>query len=199
MAETHSSHDAEAAHETNEGPRDPADLTALIRAAQEGDRQAATLLVEAYWDRLFRWLYRLTGDRHRSEDLAQDAFVRALEKLRSFRAGTNFRAWLFRIAYNAFANEERKGGRRGDLPPEALPDDHPGPETEAISRETLARLQAALDRLPVEFRAPLLLNIEERLSFREIGEAMGLKEATARWRVFRARQLLLELLGDDGC
>src|SRR6478752_1261649 len=83
---------------------DPSDEARLVRAAQEGNRPAFASLVEAYWDRLYRWLYQLTRDRHLAEDLAQEAFLKALAHLDRFKAGTNFRAWLFRIAHNAFAN-----------------------------------------------------------------------------------------------
>ena len=56
------------------------------------------MLVERYWDRLYRWLYHLTHDRHAAEDVAQETFLKAFAKLGTFRAGSNFRAWLFRIA-----------------------------------------------------------------------------------------------------
>ena len=72
-----------------------------ILAAQAGDRQAFARLVDAYWDRLFRWLFHLTRDRHRAEDLTQETFLKALAALDSFRAGSNFRAWLFRIYVRA--------------------------------------------------------------------------------------------------
>src|SRR5579885_114791 len=84
----------------------------LIRAAQAGDRTAFAALVERYWDRLYRWLYRLTQDRHTAEDLAQESFLKALAGLSKFRAGTNFNAWLFRIAHNTFANYHRSAARR---------------------------------------------------------------------------------------
>jgi RNA polymerase sigma-70 factor (ECF subfamily) len=165
----------------------------LVRAAQAGDRAAFASLVERYWDRLHRWLYHLTRDRHTSEDLAQDAFLKALANLDRFRAGTNFAAWLFRIAHNGFANQYRSGRGR-----EPLPDDLPardrGPVAQAVSREALHGLACALERVPAEFRAALLLRVEEGLSFRQIGEVMGLTEETARWRVFKARQKLLALL-----
>src|SRR5229473_3918417 len=71
----------------------------LIHAAQKGDRDAFAVLVERYWDRLYRWLYHLTHNRHAAEDVAQETFLKAFAGLASFKAGTNFRAWLFRIAY----------------------------------------------------------------------------------------------------
>src|SRR5438445_10085027 len=98
----------------------------LVRAAVAGDREAFAALVERYWDRLYRWLYHLTHDRHAAEDLAQESFLKAFAALRRFQPDTNFRAWLFRIAHNAFANHCRASSRRAAGA--RLPDDLPAPD-----------------------------------------------------------------------
>jgi RNA polymerase sigma-70 factor (ECF subfamily) len=69
-----------------------------------------------------------------------------------------------------------------------------GPVEEVLSREALQELARAVNRVPVEFRGPLLLRAEEGLSFRQIADILGLTEETARWRVFKARQKLLQVL-----
>jgi RNA polymerase sigma-70 factor (ECF subfamily) len=166
----------------------------LVRAAQDGDRPAFAALVEHYWDRLFRWLYHLTGDRHTAEDLAQEAFLKALANLDRFRPGTNFRAWLFRIAHNAFANHHRARARQRERLPAELPAAGRGPVEEALTQEALRGLARAVNALPVEFRSALLLRVEEGLSFRQIAEVLDLTEETARWRVFKARHKLMALL-----
>lgn len=171
-----------------------ADEQRLILAAQQGDRPAFARLVERYWDRLYRWLYRLTRDRHSAEDLVQDSFLKAFAGLKKFQAGTNFAAWLFRIAHNNFANHCRASSRMREALPEDLPDRHQDPLEEAVSAEELRKLTQAIHRLPTEFRAALLLRVEEDLSFRQIAEVLDLTEETARWRVFKARQKLLSLL-----
>jgi RNA polymerase sigma-70 factor (ECF subfamily) len=163
----------------------------LIRAAQAGNRPAFASLVEAYWGRLYRWVYHLTHDRHLAEDLTQESFLKAFSHLQRFRAGTNFRAWLFRIAHNTFANQQRSAARQRASLPDDLPDREQGPLERAVSREALEGLQEAVKRLPTEFRAALLLRVEEGLSFRQIGGVLDITEETARWRVFKARQKLL--------
>jgi RNA polymerase sigma-70 factor (ECF subfamily) len=173
---------------------DPREETRLVRAAQQGDRSAFAALVEAYWGRLYRWLYQLTRDRHLAEDLAQEAFLKALAHLDRFQAGTNFRAWLFRIAHNSFANQHRGSGRHCTPLPDDLPASEQGPVEQVIGRETLEGLARAVERLPTDFRAALLLRVEEGLSFRQIAGVLGITEETARWRVFKARQKLLDQL-----
>jgi RNA polymerase sigma-70 factor (ECF subfamily) len=167
------------------------DESRLVRAAQQGDRPAFAALVEAYWDRLYRWLCHLTHDRHQAEDLAQETFLKAFAHLGKFKAGTNFRAWLFRIAHNGFANGCRDAARRREALPADLAAGEQGPVERALSREALREVSAALERLGTDFKAALLLRVEEGLSFRQIADVMGLTEETARWRVFKARQKLL--------
>jgi len=173
--------------------RNDAEEHLLIRGAQQGDRQAFARLVERYWDGLYRWLYHLAHDRHTAEDLAQEAFLKALGGLHTFRAGTNFRAWLFRIAHNTFANHRRAARPRQPYPEDLAAEDE-GPVEQVLSRESLLLLARAVGRLPAEFRAAFLLRAEEGLSFRQIGGVLGITEETARWRVFKARQKLMSAL-----
>jgi RNA polymerase sigma-70 factor (ECF subfamily) len=177
-----------------DSPQLPAEEDRLIRAAQEGDRQAFATLVERYWDGLYRWLYHLTHDRHTAEDLAQEAFLKALGHLATFRAGTNFGAWLFRIGHNAWVNQARRAARDRRPVPDDLPGRDDGPVEQALTRESRQLLARAVGRLPAEFRSAFLLRAEEGLSFRQIADELGLTEETARWRVFKARQKLVSVL-----
>jgi RNA polymerase sigma-70 factor, ECF subfamily len=166
----------------------------LVLAAQAGERAAQAELVERYWDRLYRWLYHLTHDAHAAEDLTQDTFLKAFANLKRFRAGTNFAAWLFRIGHNNFANYYRVRNREREALSEDLTDRGCGPVEEALGREALRELTQAVNAVPAEWRAALLLRVEEGLSFRQIAEILDLTEETARWRVFKARQQLLQVL-----
>jgi len=184
---------------------DPDEEVHWVRAAQAGDRQAFAQLVERYWDRLYRWLYQLAQDRHLAEDLTQETFLKALAALDSFRAGSNFRAWLFRIGHNNFVNGKRST-RWGNHPSleEMSGTRQVSAEVTAEQREWLAQVEQAVARLPLDFRAALLLRAYEGLSFREVARILRTTEETARWRVFKARQLLLqqlapELLPPDAC
>ncbi len=155
--------------------------------------------MDAYWDRLYRWLFRMTHDRHKAEDLTQETFLKALAAIGSFRPGTNFRAWLFRIGHNNFVNLKRGEKRTTQtLPDEPMQaDGTPGPQTMASDRETLVLVSKAVAELPADFRSALLLRAEEGLSFREVAAVLGITEETARWRVFKARQKLVKVLAPE--
>lgn len=180
-------------------PPDPGtDETAWVTAAQAGDRDAFARLVDAYWDRLYRWLVQLTRDRHRAEDLTQETFLKVLANLQSFRPGSNFRAWLFRIAHNNFVNTKRADRKTtqvlADDPADPAAAD---PEATAADRETLQVVAAAVAGLAPEFRSALLLRADEGLSFKEVAAVLHITEETARWRVFKARQRLVAALAAD--
>ena len=169
----------------------------LIQSAQHGDRQAFAVLVERYWDRLYRWLYHLTHNRHAAEDLVQDTLLKALAALAGFRTGSNFQAWLFRIAYNSFVNQWRAAERSRQPFPQQVPARDDGPMEQLLSREALQLLARAVGRLPSDYRAAFLLRVEEGLSFHEIARVLAIKEETARWRVFKARQKLMGVLASQ--
>jgi RNA polymerase sigma-70 factor (ECF subfamily) len=171
-----------------------ADEHNLIDRAQAGDREAFAVLVGRYWDGLYRWLYHLTHNQHTAEDLAQEAFLKAYRGLATFRAGSHFRAWLFRIAHNSFLNQRRGAGRCNQPVPDQVATPEAGPDEQASQRETLHLLSRAVERLPTEYRSAFLLRVEEGLSFRQIAQVLSITEQTARWRVFKARQKLLTVL-----
>jgi RNA polymerase sigma-70 factor, ECF subfamily len=179
-------------------PSESAEEAEWIRAAQAGDRSAFARLIERYWDRLYRWLYRMTRDRHMAEDLTQETFLKALNAVQTFRAGSNFRAWVFRIGHNNFVNQRRADRRsRHQLPEDAAEPEVGSVEMAIENREALEAIARAVAELPSDFRAALTLRVEEDLSFREIARILNTTEETARWRVFKARQKLLKVLAPE--
>src|SRR5262245_16603897 len=168
--------------------------TALVERAQAGDRQAFSVLIDRHWPKLQRWLCHLTHNQHGAEDLAQETFLKAYTKLDTFKAGSNFRAWLYRIAYNNFVNQWREEVRARQPFPDNLPAPGQEPPEQAMSQEGLRILARAVGRLPPDFRAAFLLRVEEDLSFRQVAEVLQITETTARWRVFKARQKLMSVL-----
>jgi RNA polymerase sigma-70 factor, ECF subfamily len=170
-----------------------------IEAAQAGDREAFGHLVHKYWDGLHRWLFHLTRDRHRAEDLTQETFTKSLAAIGSFRPGSNFRAWLFRIGHNNFVNLKRSERRTKQPLADDAPAAVPGPTAHErlAERETLAVVLKAVGDLPADFRAALLLHAQEGMSYREVANILKTTEETARWRVFKARQKLMKVLNPE--
>ena len=147
---------------------------------------------------LYRWLYHLTRDRHAAEDLTQETFMRALAAVNSFRPGSNFRAWLFRIGHNNFVNLKRAERRtKHQLPDDLAAAEHGSAANTAEQRDVLEAVGRAVAELPDDFRAALMLRVDEELSFREVAKILGTTEETARWRVFKARQKLVQMLAPE--
>lgn len=176
----------------------PDEETEWIRAARDGDRSAFARLIDRYWDRLYRWLYHMTRDRHTAEDLTQETFLKALAALKTFRPGSNFRAWVFRIGHNNFVNQKRADRRtKHQLPEDLAAPDAGVAETGLENREALEAVARVVSELPADFRAALTLRVEEGLSFRDVARILNTTEETARWRVFKARQKLMKVLAPE--
>jgi RNA polymerase sigma-70 factor, ECF subfamily len=155
-------------------------------------------LVEHYWGRLYRWLLGLAHCSHTAEDLAQDVFLRAWTMLDTFKAGTSFRAWLFRIGGNRFLDSKRgprgKAMRSLDVAGSNPETREPGPVGVVLARECQAQVEQAIARLPLSLRSAFLLRTQEEMPFAEIAQTLGITEETVRWRLFKARQQLLREL-----
>ena len=179
-------------------PSDEPQGTAVFDAT--GDRAAMPSwdeLVRQHADRVYRLAYRLSGNQHDAEDLTQETFIRVFRSVQNYQPGT-FEGWLHRITTNLFLDMVR---RRGRIRMEALPEDYdrvpadePDPEQIYHDSHLGADLQAALDSLPPEFRAAVVLCDIEGLSYEEIGATLDVKLGTVRSRIHRGRQALRDYL-----
>jgi len=155
-------------------------------------------VVNEHWSAVYRLLHSLTGNIHETEDLTQETFLRALRLLDSFQPGTRMRAWLLRIASNAFFDErrKRKRSRLGSLNHDP-PGHGPAPGQLLETAERGALVSKALEQLSELTRLVFHLRAQEGLSFKEIAEVARTTEQSARWHMHQARTRLLEILGDD--
>src|SRR5438067_1285560 len=125
-------------------------------------------LVHEHWTPVYRFLYRTTGHVQDTEDLVQETFLRALRRWDSYRAGTNLRAWLLRIACNALVDGKRKKARHRQEPLAAEPSDRlPEVDHDLETAEQAALARAALEELTDLTRAVFHLRVQEDLSFRD--------------------------------
>jgi len=129
--------------------------------------------------------------------VVQESFLKAFGALSSFKAGSNFQAWLFRIAYNGFATVRRAERSTRQRFPRDVAAFQKGPDEQMINQEQLEAVARAVGRLPRDFRAAFLLRAEQGLAYREIASVFGIREETARWRVFKARQKLMDTLASQ--
>src|SRR5438445_10924847 len=146
---------------------------------------------------LYTVAYRLTGNRDDAEDLVQEVLLRVRRGLETYKPGS-MEGWLSRIATNAFLDEVRRRRRR---PVDLLPDDPdwvlpPAAAADAaLAAEVLPDdVEAALLRLPEDFRAAVVLCDVVGLPYQEIGEALGVPVGTVRSRIHRGRALLRKAL-----
>ncbi|MFN8075954.1 MAG: RNA polymerase sigma factor SigE [Kineosporiaceae bacterium] len=159
-------------------------------------------IVREHGARVYRLAYRLTGNQHDAEDLTQEVFVRVFRSLNSYTPGT-FEGWLHRITTNLFLDQVRRKQR---IRFDALPDDagdrlagnDPGPERAWEMNNLDHDVQAALDTLPPDFRAAVVLCDIEGLSYEEIAATLDIKLGTVRSRIHRGRALLRESLAHRG-
>lgn len=169
---------------------------AIVERVLTGDSALFELLMRRYNRLLFRLARGILRDDDEARDVVQAAYVRAYYHLEQFRGPDGFRAWLARIAVNeALGRQRRAPTIDAEQHAVALPDlAEPGPENAASRRDLLRILQAAIDRLPGEFRQVFLLRGVEQLSIAETAEVLGIKPATVKTRFHRARQMLQQLL-----
>jgi len=155
-------------------------------------------LVRQHADRVYRLAYRLSGNQHDAEDLTQETFIRVFRSVQNYQPGT-FEGWLHRITTNLFLDMVR---RRQRIRFDALPDDagdrlaskSAGPEQAFAEMHLDPEVQQALDGLPADFRAAVVLCDLEGLSYEEIAATLGIKVGTVRSRIHRGRVLLREAL-----
>ncbi len=171
------------------------DEATCVRQAAQGDQQAFARLVDAYWERVRRWLFGLTGKQHMAEDVAQETFLKAWIALPKLREVATFRIWLFQIARRCWLDARRRSGlHKKLLLTQDVEASQSSPLGSILDEEAQEQLQAALAQLPSKFRAAYLLWTQEELPYSEIAAVFGVSEETARWRVCKARQSLVQTL-----
>ena len=170
----------------------------LVRRAQRGDRRAFGLLVERHQERIVATLTKMTGDLDLAMDLAQDAFVRAWEKLDGFERRAAFTTWLHRIAVRLAWDEmdRRRPETTADLD-RGLADPAPSPERRAGAAIEAEALSREIETLPEMQRAVVVLRAWDGLPYREIAEILETSETSARVSFHHAVKKLREATKEE--
>jgi RNA polymerase sigma-70 factor (ECF subfamily) len=175
------------------------DLTDLVRAAKAGDRTAFDELVRATHADAYTLAYRLTGNEEDARDVVQEAYLRAYKGLKKFRGDAQFTTWLYRITANCASTAlgKRAKHRHDELVDDApLIDERPevDPELRADAALDRVRVTEALEDLPPNLRAVVVLRDIYDLPHEAIAGELGISEAAAKVRLHRARRKLRERL-----
>jgi RNA polymerase sigma factor RpoE len=180
----------------------------LVKRARRGDLAAYDELVKRYQERIYATVYHMTANHEDANDLAQEAFIRAFQALKSFKGGSSFYTWVYRIAVNKTINflKQRKHKQQMslddlDFNAEHDPDlvaliSEKTPRREVALAELQEKLNAALQRLSEPHRLAVILHDVQGLSHEEIGKIMDCNVGTVRSRLFYARQQLQAYLSD---
>jgi RNA polymerase sigma-70 factor, ECF subfamily len=176
-----------------------------VRRARRGDRDALELLLRGHYDRIHAVCRRITGNPADAADAAQNALIAVTRGLARFDDRSRFSSWAYRIAVNCSIDEIRRRSRARMVSLDELSasggDGAAGPSAGAGDPETAATrvdVDAALRRLPVEFRAPVVLRDMCGLDYAEIAEILQVPAGTVRSRIARGRAALVRLMEPSG-
>lgn len=153
-------------------------------------------LYNTYYMRVFSYVMTLSGDRHTSEEITQEAFFRAFSKTASFRNESDEVTWLCAIAKNCFVDETRRRNKTAPMP-EELPASGKSIEQQVSDRDSSFRIHAALHTMEEPYREIFELRVFGELSFSQIGTIFGKTENWARVTYHRARLKLQERMKTD--
>jgi RNA polymerase sigma-70 factor, ECF subfamily len=173
----------------------------LVRRFVRGESEAFTELVRRHERRVYNLAYRMLGREEDARDATQDAFLSALRKLSGFRGEAAFTTWLHRVTVNACYDLLRKRKHEPVLDLDRDQDDRGGPRLEPVSPDhgdtaaAAVDVHRALQVVPQEFRAVLLLHDGQDLAYEEIGQILGIPVGTVKSRLHRGRIALARALG----
>jgi len=177
----------------------------IVKRALKGDRLAFGELVELYKEKLYNLAYRMMGNRQEAEDIAQEAFLRAYKNLQSYDSKHKFSTWIYRIATNLCIDRMRKkkpdysldaeleGLDGGDMYTR-LASGERTPEEELVRTETHGEVHAAIEALPENYRAAVILKYMHDMSLQEIADILEVPVSTVKTRIHRGREALRNLL-----
>jgi RNA polymerase sigma-70 factor (ECF subfamily) len=178
----------------------------IIDLVKKGDVKAFDILVVKYQDRLVYSVYKFCNDFELSQDIAQEAFVKAFRNINKFRGDSSFYTWIYRIAINTaknyFSNKSRGAETYNeDILDNALSDmslNSDNPETLLAAEEMKDAINQAFQNLPDEIRSTLSLREYDGLSYEEIAKVQNCPIGTVRSRIFKGRELINETFSKLG-
>jgi RNA polymerase sigma-70 factor (ECF subfamily) len=157
-------------------------------------------IYDACMQMLFKISYRIVNDEEAAEDLVHDSLIKANEKCLVFPSLNDCKYWLIRVVKNASLNYVKRKDRERKAYEKVLYEDHrksESGEVDLLKADAMKKAKEALNKLPKNLREVLVLKEYGDLNYKEIGKVLGITEGNVKVRVFRAREQLLKLLGED--
>lgn len=173
------------------------ELSVAVNAANPADFRK---IYDACMQMLFKISYRIVNDEEVAEDLAHDSLIKANEKELVFPSLNDAKYWLIRVVKNASLNYIKRKDRERKAYEKVLYEDHrkqESGETDLLRKDSMKKAREALEKLPKNLREVLILREYGDLNYKEIGKVLGITEGNVKVRVFRAREQLLKLIGED--
>ena len=178
------------------------DDTTLIRRCLAGHTEAYGILVDRYSARIINLAYAMIGDRHDSEDIAQDAFVRAYKGLPKFEKRAKFSSWLYQIALNLckdYLKAKSRHARSADDEQLAAMDGDPKDQAPRVvlQVELSDKMREAINKLPYLYRESFVLRHLQGLDYSDVATITSVPADTVRVRAYRAREMLRQSLAPN--
>lgn len=182
----------------------------LVEKARQGNQQAYAQLLGSYRDAIYFMLLKMVNNPSDAEDLTIEAFGKAFKNIDQYTPNYAFSTWLFKIATNNCIDFIRKkrgshlsldqtiDDEDGISPSSILQSDHPDPEANMINQQKIMRLREVVLRLKPRYRNLIELRYFKEYSYEEISEELDLPIGTVKAQLFRARELLLNILNRTG-
>jgi RNA polymerase sigma-70 factor (ECF subfamily) len=167
----------------------------IVKRCRQGDREAQRELYARTSDRIYRLLLRMTRNPDDAFDLAQDTYLRAFERIHQFDGQAKVATWVYRVAVNEALQFLRRRQRRDRAMEERVSPASPGGVDEASARDARLDVEAAIDRLPEDERALIVLRHFEGLGYAEMARVLDKPPGTIASGLSRARRMLRDLLG----
>lgn len=168
----------------------------LVTRVLAGDATAERMLYDAHVDRVYSLAYRLTGDEHLAEEFTQLTFIRAFEKLHTFRGEAKLSTWLYRIARGVVLNGLRGVRRFRTREADLEVGDRAADAEPKLEPDLRRRLYDAIDGLPAHHRMVFVMHEIEGYKHEEIADIMEIRVGTSKSHLHRARAALREKLSD---
>ena len=177
------------------------EIKQLVAQVLSSKKHLFERIVERFQGPVMSLIYRFTGDRARSQDAAQETFIKAFKYLKSYDPSRKFTTWILKIANNCAYDHLKKSRRREFFAPGPGDENHqrqvadtaPGPEENVLAIEEKSILQQALERLPDHFREVMILRFVRELSYNDIADTLEIPLSSVKVNIHRARARLVKI------